>query len=318
MPRLTRKTIILAKIETTAGTDAVPTGAANAMLVSEPSITYNYSNVDRDNLRSYLGASEQLTGTRYVTLGFSVELAAAGTAGTAPAFAPLLLGCAMAEAISAGARVEYNPVSDSSTLTIYYHHDGVLKKALGAKGTFTLSAEEGTIPKLNFTFTGVDGGVTAVANPNPTLTAWRAPLVVNTVNSGQILLGGTYASGNITGGTSYCSRGLNLDLGNDVQYMAMLGPCTGVDVVNRNTTGSMQLDLDAAAEVAAFTAINANTLISLGWTHGSTAGSKVTVFAPKVQRINPGSEDYNGRVLMSMDLRLTPNIGNDELMLTFA
>lgn len=36
MARNSRNTIILAKIETTPGIDAVPTGAANALLVSDP------------------------------------------------------------------------------------------------------------------------------------------------------------------------------------------------------------------------------------------------------------------------------------------
>lgn len=38
MTRLVRKTAILAKIETTYGTDAVPTGIANAILISNQSI----------------------------------------------------------------------------------------------------------------------------------------------------------------------------------------------------------------------------------------------------------------------------------------
>jgi hypothetical protein len=317
MSRLTRKTLILAKTEVTEGTDSVPTGAANALLVSEPTIEYTYNNVDRDNLRSFIGANEQLPGTRYVTLSFSVELASSGAAGTAPAFGPLLMASAMAEVVTAGNRVEYNPVTTSNSVTIYYFNDGALKKALGSKGTVTLTAEEGSIPKLNFAFTGIDGGVTAVANPSPTLTAWKTPLVVTTTNSGQVTLGGTYSAGAITGGTPFCSRGLTIDAGNDVQYQAMLGPCTGVDIVNRDMTGSVQFDLTAAEEVTAFTAINAATLTSLSWVHGSAAGSKVTVFAPKVQRINPSMQDFNGRLLMGNDLRFTPNIGNDELTLCF-
>ena len=37
--RYIRQTVILAKIETVSGTDAVPTGAANALLISNMNIT---------------------------------------------------------------------------------------------------------------------------------------------------------------------------------------------------------------------------------------------------------------------------------------
>ena len=50
-----RNTAILAKIETTPGTDAAPTGAANALLVSNASFEFNYNNFDRDPLRGYMG-----------------------------------------------------------------------------------------------------------------------------------------------------------------------------------------------------------------------------------------------------------------------
>lgn len=320
MPRKTRNTVILAKIETTIGTDAVPTGAANAVMAVEPSPPrYTYNNVDRNVLRGYYGGAEQLVGSSYVTLEFGVELAGSGTAGTAPAYGALLQACAMAETVTAGQRVEYNPVSSGlKAVTIYYHADGALHKALGCMGTAQVQMEDGGIPTLRFTFTGIYGGVTAVANPTPTLTAWKTPQVIDTDNTGLVTLGGTYATGAISGGTTYCSRGLTIDLGNQVSYQSMLGPCTGVDITDRAVTGSMVLDLDAAAEVAAHTAINANTLVSVGLAHGSSAGNKVLVFGPSVQRINPQHQDNDGRLHNAFDLRFLPTAGNDELRIVVA
>lgn len=314
MARKTRNTIILAKIETTLGTDAVPTGAANALLVNEPSLDYTYNNVDRDNIRSYLGASEQLVGSRFVTLGFTVEMAGSGAAGTAPAWGALMQGCGMAETITAAQRVEYNPISTGfKGLSIYYYDDGVLHKALGCMGNVEVLAEEGTIPKFRFSFVGIDGGITAVSNATPTLTAWQQPKAVNTDNSGLVTLGATYSAGALSGGTTYCSKGVSFNMGNESQYLSMLGPCTGVDITNRAATGSLTLDLDAAAEVAAFTSVNAGTLSSVGMVHGNTAGHKVLLFAPAVQRINPSHQDNDGRIHIGFDLRLTPLAGNDEL-----
>lgn len=313
MGRQTKKTAILAKIETTYGTDAAPTGAADALLVSDASFDTSYNNVDRNLIRGYLGNSEQLAGTRFVQAAFSVELSGSGTAGTAPAWGKLLQACAMAETVAAGSYVEYTPVSSAfKSLTIYYYLDGELHKALGCMGTVSLDMTEGTRPLLKFTFTGIDGGLTAVATPSLTLSAWKAPLVISDPNTGDITLGGTYATGAITGGTPYPSRGFTLDMGNDVKQMAVLGG-QGVDIIDRNPTGSIQLELTAAQEVAMFADINANTLTTLSLLHGTTAGAKVLVHGAAVQRINPKHVDYEGRPHLGMDLRFTPVAGNDEL-----
>lgn len=313
MPRNTRNTAILAKIETTQGTDAAPTGAADALLVTEASFDIAYNNVDRTLIRGFFGAGEQLAGTRFVDMSFSVELSGSGTAGTAPAWGRLLRACSMAETVTAGSRVEYNPVSTGQqSLTIYYHDDGVLHKALGCMGNVAFAMGEGERPLLKFTFVGLDGGTTATANPSLTLTAWRAPLVINDANTGDIKLGGTYSAGAISGGTVYPSRGLNLDLGNTVAKVALLGG-QAADITDRNSSGSMQLELTAAQEVAFYADVTANTLTSLSLEHGSAAGARVIFHAPNVQRINPKHVDYEGRIHHTFDLRLLPTSGNDEL-----
>ena len=81
MPRYARNALILAKVETTAGVDAVPTGAANALLVANLTINpLKANNVSRDLIRPFFGGSEQLVGTATVEVSFDVELAASGTA----------------------------------------------------------------------------------------------------------------------------------------------------------------------------------------------------------------------------------------------
>ncbi|ODU07997.1 MAG: hypothetical protein ABS84_14905 [Rubrivivax sp. SCN 71-131] len=319
MPRYARNAVILAKIETTVGTDAVPDGATDALLVSELSITpLDATNVDLAYIRPYFGSSPQLVATATKKISFTVDLAGSGAAGTAPRLGSLLQGCAMAEAVLATpARVEYTPVSTGlKTLTIYAYDDGVLHKYLAAMGTAKLGAQVSDRPKLQFEFTALDGGETAAANPAATLTAWKTPVAMTKANVVDITLGATYATGAITGGTVYPSRGLDIDIGNSVQYTPMLSG-ESVDITDRQMAGSVLLDLSAAQEVTFMGTVKANALQSVALTIGTATGYKAILFAPQVQLINPSKQDVNGRRLIGFDMRLVPSAGNDELRIAF-
>ena len=317
MPRYIRNTVILAKVETTVGTDASPTGSADAVLVSSMSINpLNAQNVNRDLIRGYFGGSEQLVATSYVTCDFTVELAGSGAAATAPQWGDLLLGCGMAEGLlTTPNRVEYTPVSTAlKTLTIYYYDDGVLHKLLGAMGNCKLSAKVGERPTLMFSFTGLDGGISA-ASASATLSAWKTPPTMTKANVVDITLGCTYTTGAISGGTVYSSTGLDLDLGNTVAYTALLSS-DRIDLSQRDVTGTVQFDLTAANEVSFMSTVKANTTQSLGFTIGTAAGNKMIIHAPAVQLINPQKADLNGTRMIGYDLRLVPTAagsGNDEL-----
>ena len=320
MGRPIRKTVILAKLEATYGTDSVPTGAADALLISNQSINpLVASNVDRGTITGNLGSFEQLVGTNYVECSFDIDLAGSGTATTAPAWGKLLKACGFAETTQT-ASVDYTPISDisgvaSTSLTIYYYLDGQLHKLLGARGTFSIEAGVGERPVLRFRFLGRNGGLTAATNATPTLTAWRTPLTITDANSGDVTLGAltyTAATGVLSGGTIFPSRGLRLDIANNVVFQPLLGGET-VEIAQRDPTGSVSLDLTAAQAVTAMADVLANTTTGVGLTHGTTAGNIVVLHAPKVQRINPGVEDLNGNAMHTYALRLLPTTGNDEL-----
>src|SRR3546814_9208609 len=99
---LFRKKIILAKLETTSGTDPTPTGSANSILTHDLDLkTFQGNKAALNYDRPYLGADKQIYTGPYSMLTFGVDLAGAGTAGTAPAYGPLLRACGFAEIINA-------------------------------------------------------------------------------------------------------------------------------------------------------------------------------------------------------------------------
>ena len=141
MPLYTRKRLILAEIESTYGTDPSPTGA-EAILVRNLEITPLQSEtVSRNLVRPYLGQSEQLLAQTRVEITFEVELAGSGTAGTAPAYGPVLRSCGLSETIVATTSVTYAPESSGfESTTIYFFNDGIRHKLTGCRGTLSMSA----------------------------------------------------------------------------------------------------------------------------------------------------------------------------------
>lgn len=316
--RLIRNTAILFKQEVTYALDPVPTGAANALLVSNLSITpFNASNVDRDIIRPYLGGSEQLVGSRYVQMGFDLELTGSGTVAVAPAWGPVLMACGFAETVTATFRVDYTPISSAFTsATIYWYDDGVLHKATGCRGNVVFKMGVGNRPVMSFSFTGLYQTPTATGLPTVVLTAWRTPQVIVDVNTGDLILGGTHTIGiapAITAGTPQASQGIEIDMGNKVDFNALLGGET-VDLTQRAPTAKITLDMTAADEVTYYAAVEATTLTTVGILHGTVANQRMLMWMPTVQRINPQKTEVNGKRMVSFDLRLVPGTtGNDEI-----
>lgn len=323
MSRLIRNTVITAKIETTYATDAAPTGAANAMLVSDMSINVlEAQNVSRDLVRGYFGGSEQLVGTANKRVGFTIELAGSGTKSVAPAFAPLLLACGMEQKTitpSGGtAHIEFWPVSTAiPSVTIYYYDDGALHKLLGARGNVTLNAKAGERPTLVFDFVGIDGGDTAVTNATPVFSSWKKPVTMTMANTTQdFTLACDLEDGDLDGGTIYPSTGLTLNFNNAVNFAPMLSKET-VELTQRDIGGNVELELTAAQEVALLADIKANASKSIGFHIGNVTGNSVIVYAPNVQFINPTKTELNGKRMCGYDLRFMPSAGNDDLVLAF-
>lgn len=317
--RYMRKTIVLAKVETTYGTDALP-AANDALLISEATLTYQSNNKTRDVIRPYLGAAEELVGDDSMQLSFTCEAAGSGTKGTAPAWGKLLQGCGFAEVVTAGSRVTYNPVSEAfSSLTMVFCVDGVWYKLTGCRGTVTLDAAIGDTPKFKFTFTGRYDGLIGTTAVTASLGAWKVPLMVTNYNTGSFVLGGAYANGAVTGGEEWASRGFSLNIGNSVVYQPMLGAnADRVLITDRQASGSVTLDLTAAAEATFRADVRANTPRALSFSHGTVDGSRLLIWAPRAQFTNPQIVNQDGVAMSSFDTRLMPSAGNDELLIVSA
>src|SRR3546814_14522095 len=131
---LFRKKMSLAKLETTSGTDPTPTGSANSSLTHDLDLkTFQGNKAALNYDRPYLGADKQIYTGPYSMLTFGVDLAGAGTAGTAPAYGPPLRACGFAEIINAAEVTGTATGGATGTLTLPARSSRERERALWGK-----------------------------------------------------------------------------------------------------------------------------------------------------------------------------------------
>jgi hypothetical protein len=311
MPLFTRRAVVLAKKETTQGTDALPTGALNAIQIRNMTMRpLVIQSADRDLVRQFLGGSEQLVVGEYVEVEFEVEAAGAGTSvTTAPKFGPLLEACGMAMTTGAS-DVSFSPVSASfATATLYcYMGDTVLHRLTGAVGNVQLRIAAGEIPVLRFRFMGVYNAPTDAASSGVAFTGWQTPVgvrdsVVPTLTIHSVTK------------TQAPFRSLTVDLGNNMVYRNLVG-ATAMMITGRTATGSVELQAESLATKDWFTTVRGVTTAAILAQINSAANNIFQLDAPKVQLTEPSYGDMDGVVMLTMNMRLLPSAGNDEVKFT--
>lgn len=310
-----KRRLLLAKIETTYGTDSTPTGAANAILLrGNPVLTpLDAEIVDRDILRNYLGSSEQIIAAFSAKVEFEVEIAGAGSAGTVPAYGPLLRMCAHSETISAGVSVSYRPISgsfESGTIWFQLPDDTApaqspLHKMVGARGNVMLMFNAKGVPFMKFTMTGLYVAVADAAVISGTYTGFRVPVAVNRANT-TLSFHGLAAK----------MSSLELDAGNEVVYRNLVNE-ERVVIVDRKAKGTITFDAPTITAKDFFASSLVSTLGAISLVHGVGAGNIFEIASSTVDLVNPTYGDDNSIATMTMPHTYVPTTaGNDEYVLT--
>ena len=311
MPLLSRRQLLLAEAEVTYGTDPTPSASTNAILVRNIEVTpLEADTVSRELIRPYLGQSEQLLAQTRVLINFEVELAGSGTAGTAPAYGPLLEACAMTETVIPSTSVVYAPNSDANpgSVTIYFNNDGVLHKATGCRGTFTLNAAVGEIPTIAFEFTGIYNTPSDVSLSTPTYSNQADPVV--------------FKNGNTTGFQVFSYAGalqsFSLEMANEIVYRELVGGTKEAIISNREPSGEVMIEAVTMATHNFFNDATGSSTGNLTFQHGQTAGNIVTFTASQIDLGNPSYSDEDGIQMLTLPYIATPtDVGNDEIDLIF-
>ncbi|MGC9368710.1 MAG: phage tail tube protein [Paracoccaceae bacterium] len=304
-----RKKVLLLKPETTYGVDATPTGAANAILARNIRLNpMEGSDVSRDLETPVLGAQPTVPTELHMRIQFDVELAPSGTAGTAPAWGPILRACAVAETISAGVSVTYNPISDNhESATIYLNIDSTKYAMLGARGTSKIDVNAQGIPYLQFDMTGLFVQPADQAAPTPDLVNFQKPLVATTAHTPTFTLAGT----------DLVLRKAMLDLGNDVQRRFLIGK-EEILITDKAETFEATVEAVDLATFNPFQLAADQTDVAVQLIHGTAAGSIATLDIPTAQMQRPQGLEGTQNI-KEWPLRMVPipsAAGNDQWTLT--
>ena len=171
-PNLTRKTLVLARRESSYGTDATPgaTGAnSSAMLLWDETnpIQIDTKILDQQVVRASFSKYPDLVGRSLYrikpktmlmttpggghshsdagwTSGTGDKCGTAAAAGVPPFFGPLLRACAIKETVNSSSSVVYSPVSSNfSSATVYVWADSLKHISTGVYGTATFDGRAG-------------------------------------------------------------------------------------------------------------------------------------------------------------------------------
>ena len=308
MPKLTRKKAILIKTET-GYSPATPTGSANYLEVTELTVEPVVSDeVSLDVIRPYLGNSQVLLANQRVNINFSCYLTGSGTAGTPAKWDAAMLACGTNKAVVSTTSVTYTP-EDTSTFdscSIWYHTDGIRHKATGCRGTFSITAEVGQVPLINFNMQGVYNDPSDNAVGSVTKSAQADPVIFKNGNTSAFSIFGY----------SGILQSWQFDMNNTFNYRELVGGTKEVMITERAPSGSLVVEAPALSSHNFFTDAIGSSTGTNTWQHSGGAGNIVTVSCPQSSFSSPTYEDADGVVMLNLPYTAVPtSAGNNEFSL---
>ncbi len=301
---------VAVKIETTSGTDSVPTAATDAVLCSSIDLSEPMSGavVKRTVIRPFFGNQKSLIGALFAKIDLVVEMAGFGTAGPASPTAgldALFRICGHGRTVAAGTSVTYGEASTAlTTATVYFWQDGTRHSITGAFGDLSAEMNEDGIPVWRFSLVGVYQAVADGTFPAFTsLGGYTEPVLCNAANTTAISVQGYSA----------LVRTFSFAQNNALNRNALMGGARNVSLTNREASGSIEMRATTVAAHNWWTAIAGATLGAFSIMHGTAVGNRVQFSsAAGLQLLNPRFVEDRGVVNIAFDMAFVPsNTGND-------
>ena len=315
MTRSTHRRLLLAAQTATPGVFPTVAGS-DAMLVSnldckplDPGL------IDRELVLPYFGNRPKIAGQQVGTCSFDVELAGSGTAGTAPRWGRLLRACGFGETVVPAdpgpASVTYAPaMTGVATVGLDFNNDGQRHRLSECRGNATFNLTAGEIPRISFEFFGLYVAAAAAAQTAPTFDDQAVPDVVNSANTTGIAALGL---------TSACMESFSLDLGNELPFRQLAGCSASYPITNRLPSGELVVEApiigSGTGEKDFFAQVLSQATGAIGWQHGQTAGSIITLAMGQCNIDGPSYSDSDGIQMLNIPFMAQATAANNEMSL---
>ncbi len=238
---LTRRTVILAKRETTYGTDPAMAPSADGVLIYDVDLDIKGDVLQRPILRDTLSPISHVIGLKEAALTFKVELKGVGAVTSIGTYEldDLLSGCGFDTGVYTGTTTVYSLVSSESALgsvSFIVNIDGNMHKITGARGSVKFNLTAGKYGECEFNFMGLYNAVSSGTQYTLSNTSNVKPPIC-------------YNSGFQIAGFSPITSQAEIDLANNVVRRDSLNAASGVSgfrITDRKP--KMSFDADAVVE----------------------------------------------------------------------
>lgn len=352
-PNLTRKTLVLAKRESSYGTDATPgfTGAnscAQLLWTEVNPIQINTNVLNMQVVRASFSKYPDLVGRSLYMFKPKTMLMTScggshvspdvgpstgdncgdvGEAGTPPFFGHLLRACCAKETVNSSSSVIYAPVSSNfSSATAYVWADGLKHIAKGLYGTCVFVGTAGQGIELDFDMKGLYTEPTSVAIPTSTTYPADGKKLVEkeslVISTGYLA---PVSQGPQTPVTGPIVRSFRFDMGvNIIERADMNSPFGLFGLWPTDRTPVLDLVIEVENNLGTtspyfnpWNILTSATNQSISFTHGATAGGMSNFTFPGAQLHDVQYQDDNGVRTYALTFNLTSTTDDTEWQIKF-
>jgi hypothetical protein len=312
MNMLTKRRVLIGKIEGTEGTAETLQASDGGILAISPKIEVDIAMNKREPVWASLSTFNDVPGGRKGKLTFQAEMKGPGASYSStvvPALGKYLRACGFAETVAVGTSVTYAPASTGiPCLTMALYEDGVIKKLAGCRGSVKFSGQTGGIVMADFSFDGVWQGITDGSLVVPTYEATVPPVLLSAAMAIQGIAGLPIAKFDIDMG---CQVVLRDDMNSAAGYKSAA-------ITGRDPRGSFdpEMALVATHDFYGKWAGGSTGALTIGAV-GSTTYNKFTITAPKAGYTKVADGERNGIAVADTSFQLAATNGDDEISIAF-
>lgn len=312
---LTKRRVVIAKIEAVEGVAEVLTAANGGIIALESKWTPDIKMLTREASLPTLSKLQDIPGMALARIQFKAELmgrAAAFAANNPPYVSPFLRACGFAETldVTPGAEtVSYVPASNGlPSLTLGLYSDGVIKTLAGARGTVKFSGSVGEQLFAEFDFLGAyvdpaDGAVIFPEFPS------HLPPRLTGANFTVAGFAPTLKTFEIDMGIKLAPRE---DMNAESGYKSFR-------IADRDARGKFDPEMELIATHDWYGRWKDGTAGALNiGAIGASQYNKVQITAPKLAYTKVNEGDREGLELANTDFQLAMNTGDDEIAIKFS